>query len=161
LIGVSAAIQTISVWLQRLAGVLLVGMMLLTCLDVLGGMVVQPILGAEELVSLMAALLLAFVLPAAHRARAHIGIDLLYRHLNPKAKRINDVAIGILSAVFFVLVSWQCWIYGLELRQTGEVSSTLQLPTYYILFAISISCFILFLTICVELVQRLQGRKDA
>lgn len=160
-LGIPQAVFGIVELLQRLAGVLLVAMMLLTCADVLGNVVSLPILGAEELVSLMAALLLAFVLPAAHKNRAHIGIDLVYRHLSPRLKQINDICINLISGFFFLLVAWQCWLYGLELQRTGEVSSTLQLPTYYILFAISVSCFVLFLTICIELLKRLQGQRNA
>ncbi len=143
--------------LQRLAGILLVGMMLLTCLDVVGNMFGHPILGTEELVSLMAAMLLAFVLPSAHLKKAHIGIDLLYARLTRRQRKINDLFIGSLSFFFFVLAAWQCFTYAGELKVTGEVSSTLELPLYYVLYAIAMACFILamaILTECLSLARR-------
>jgi len=132
-------------------------MMLLTCLDVVGNVFGHPILGTEELVSLIAALLLAFVLPSAHLRKAHIGIDLLYARLSRRKKRANDLFIGGLSFVFFLLSSWQCFSYAGELKSTGEVSATLELPLYYVLYAISMAFFILamaILTECLALVKR-------
>jgi TRAP-type C4-dicarboxylate transport system permease small subunit len=143
--------------LQRIAGVLLVGMMLLTCLDVVGNLFGHPILGTEELVSLIAALLLAFVLPSAHLRKAHIGIDLLYARLSTRQRKVNDLFIGGLSFVFFLVASWQCFTYAGELKATGEVSATLELPLYFVLFAISMAFFILamaILTECLALVRR-------
>ena len=46
-------------FLNLAAGACLVGMMLLTCADVIGGVFGYPILGSEELVRLMAAMVLA------------------------------------------------------------------------------------------------------
>lgn len=153
-IGLSWIIQRLVVLLQRLAGILLLGMMFITCSDVVGNLFAYPILGSEEIVSLLAAVLLAFSLPAAHCNRAHIGIDLLYRILSPGKRRINDLFISLISAVFFGVTAWQCFLYAQDLYKSGEVSSTLQLPIYLILYAISISCFLLFLIALQELWQR-------
>ena len=136
--------------LQRIAGLLLVGMMLLTCLDVVGNIFGRPLLGTEEMVSLMAAMLLAFVLPSAHMKKAHIGIDLLYARLSRRQRKINDLFIGCLSFFFFMLTAWQCFLYAGELKATGEVSATLELPLYFVLYAISMACFILAMAILSE-----------
>ncbi len=133
-------------WLRRAAGVLLVAMMGLTCLDVVGNAFGRPILGTIELVGLMAALLLAFALPSAHVHKAHVGIDLLRSKMPPRLRRINDMAVNAVTAVFFGLVSWQCVLYARELRQTGEVSTTLRLPLDFILEAMALSCLVLSLT---------------
>ena len=137
-------------WLRWAAGVLLVAMMGLSCLDVLGNAFGHPILGTIELVGLMAALLLAFSLPAAHVHKAHIGIDLLRSKMPPRMRRINDMMVHAITAVFFGLVSWQCLLYAQELRKTGEVSTTLQLPLDCILVAMALSCLILSLTMVRE-----------
>ena len=151
-------VQGVSLLLQILAGVLLMAMMGLACADVAAGAADASILGSTELISLMAALLVAFVLPLAHRNEAHVGIDLLYRCLGPKARRINDIFVNLLTAVFFALACWQCFTYAEELRSSGQVSSTLQLPTYGILYAISFACLVVCLSVVLEL-ARIPGRK--
>ncbi len=142
--------------LQKISALMLILMMLLTCADVVGNMFGYPILGSEEIVALMAALLLAFVLPRAHINRAHIGIDLIYRRLSRRARSINDVFVSLISLIFFVLASWQCFEYAQDLQASGEVSATLQLPFYYILYALSLSTFVLSLAILQDLIQALR-----
>jgi TRAP-type C4-dicarboxylate transport system permease small subunit len=154
-------IQSLSVLFRRLAGIMLVGMMLLTCADVAGNFFGSPILGSEEVVGLMASLLIAFALPAAHEEKAHIGIDLLYLKFPGWLKRINNTVLHIVSAVFFAVTGWECYKYGNELQKTGQVSATLELPTYYITYAISVACFVLTLVILAEIYRILiEGRHE-
>jgi TRAP-type C4-dicarboxylate transport system permease small subunit len=53
----------------------------------------------------------------------------------------------IFGLFFFSLIAWQCVIYANELRRSGEVSLTLELPFYPFVYGISFSavvvCFIL------------------
>ena len=55
----------------------LVGMMLLTCVDVIGRKFGHPVFGSVELVGFMATLAVAFALPYTHQVRAHIGVEVL------------------------------------------------------------------------------------
>ncbi|MCF8085499.1 MAG: TRAP transporter small permease [Desulfohalobiaceae bacterium] len=151
-------VRRVSLFLQVLAGVILMAMMGLACADVAAGALNASILGSAELISLMAALLVAFVLPLAHRNEAHVGIDLVYRRLGPRGRRINDALVGLATAAFFAVTCWQCYAYAEELRRSGEVSSTLQLPTYGILYAISFACLVVFLMAVLQL-ARIPGRK--
>lgn len=149
----SLLVNSLSGLLQKLAGVLLVLMMLVTCADVAGNLVGKPLLGAEEMVSLLAALVLAFVLPKAHINRAHIGIDLVYRTLPTRIQKWNDTFVSLISMAFFLVASWQCFEYAFDLQKAGEVSATLELPFFYILYALSVSTLILALAILQDLVQ--------
>lgn len=87
---------------------MLISMMLVTCTDVVGNFFGYPVLGSEEIVSLIAALLIAFVLPAAHEENAHIGVDIFYIGLSPKIKRVNNILLSVLMVVFF-------WVHVLGL----------------------------------------------
>ncbi len=157
---ISASMNFIIDVLRKLAGILLVGMMLLTCADVVGNLFGHPVLGSEEIVSLCAAVLLAFALPVVHRDKGHIGVDLLYLRFPPLWKRINNLFLSFITAVFFFLTARECYDYGNELKATGEVSSTLQLPTYYVLYAIAFACFILFLVLVFEFLSLVKGDRN-
>jgi len=137
--------------LLGIAGVLLIGMMALTSADVVGNTFSHPILGTEELVSVMAAITIAFVLPAAHHKKAHIGIDIFYRRLSPFMKKINDLFVSILSGILFFLAFKECLSYASQLKAAGEVSSTLQIPLYIILYCISFGCLVVFGIILLEI----------
>ncbi|MFO7753630.1 MAG: TRAP transporter small permease [Desulfobacteraceae bacterium] len=156
---ISRVIHNVVSFFKIISGVMLILMMVVTCADVVGNMFGYPILGSEELVGIMASILLAFALPFAHREKAHIGVELLYQKFPEKAKKINDGVIELVSSVFFLLVAWQCWGYGGQLRQTGQVSAVLELPTYYILYSVSIACFLLFMVIFAEFFSLTNGEK--
>lgn len=153
-------VQWISTFLKKLGGLSLIGMMLLTCADVAGSMFGHPILGAEEIVALWASILLAFSLPAAHLEKAHVGVELLYAKFPPRIKIINDFFIALASFTLFALTTWQCYLYAMELRAAGEVTMTLQLPAYLLIFGVSFALFIFSAAIFFEIFQTLkQGRK--
>lgn len=155
----SNSINVVIDLLKKLAGILLVGMMLLTCADVIGNFFGHPVLGSEEIVSLCAAVLLSFALPFVHRDKGHIGVDLLYLRFPPALKRINNIVLSSMSGIFFFLMARECYFYGKELKATGEVSSTLQLPTYYVLYAIAFACLILFLVLVLEFLSLVRGKR--
>ncbi len=153
-------VNNLSRILQIIAGVILVGIMVITCMDVVGNAFGHPILGVEELVSIMAAITMAFVLPAAHKNRVHIGIDILYSRLGEKFKKLDDLFVCILSGILFFLASWKSLEYAHQLKQAGEVTSTLQIPVYWMLYGVSLGCIVLFFVIVAEFIGLISKRKD-
>jgi len=146
--------------LIAISGISLLGIMLLTCLDVFLGLFGHPVLGAEELVSLWAALLLAFALPVTHSKNANVGVDILYVKLSPRAKRVLNIFNETISFALFVLISWRCYLYAVTLFDSGEVSMVLELPSYILVFGISFSLLMLALTILVGLVALIKGENS-
>ncbi len=148
-------LNTICVFLRAVAGFFLVFIMSITCIDVVGNFFGHPILGVEELVSIVASITIAFVLPIAHKKKAHIGIDIMYRRMGTTFKMWDDLVVSILSGFLFFLATIECFNYAEELRNVGEVTSTLQIPKYIVLYGVSVGCFVLFLVIAVEVMSDL------
>jgi C4-dicarboxylate transporter, DctQ subunit len=146
--------------LRKAAGVCLLGMMLLTCADVVSSFFGYPVLGSEELVGLMASVLLAFALPSTHLEKGHIGVDLLYMRFGPKTRVINNGIISLAGTALFGIISWQCYLYAKKLRLVGEVSPTLQFPTYYLIYGISFACLVLTLVIFLEFLKLIKGEEN-
>lgn len=145
--------------LFRAASALVLGaMMLLTCADVVGRAVGRPILGAVELGVLMAALVLAFSMPYTHKEKGHVGVELLYMRLGPRAQGVLESLTGAAGFVLFAIIAQQTWNYAGIMRASGEVSMTLQLPTFYIIYLISASFGLLAL---VQLADVLASLKKA
>lgn len=148
---IMAYVEWFAKLLKGIGGVSLIGMMLLTCIDVAGSIFGHPLLGAEELVALWASVLLAFSLPSAHLEKANVGVDLLYLKFPPKLKLINNIFVAIVSFVLFALLCWQCYLYAGALHASGEVSMTLQLPAYMLVYAISFAFLILTIIMFLEI----------
>ena len=135
--------------------------MTLTVADVIGSLFGAPILGSEELVGLMAALLLACSLPGTEIEKGHIGVDLLIMHLPQGFRRVNDLILSVLEVALFCLVAWQLYLYATKLRAVGQVSSTLEFPTYYLIYGVALSFVVLAAVILVEIFLPRQESKDA
>ena len=139
--------------LDKLGGLLLMFIMLLTMADVVGGIFNHPVYGVEEIVGLMTAVLLAFALPGTQIKHGHVGVDVIYRLLSPKSQKTLDRVLNLLCALTFVLIAEQCAVYGLELRQCGEVSSTVAFPVEYLLYAMALACLMVALIMFSELIK--------
>jgi TRAP-type C4-dicarboxylate transport system permease small subunit len=146
-------VRRLSNILRNAGGICLIGMMLLTMADVVGSLFGYPLLGSEELTGMAALLLLGFSLPSTELEKGHVGVDLLYMILPQRIQKINDFFVFFISFVLFALVAWQCWLYANEVGQSGQVSATLQLPTYYLIYGVSFSCGLLSLIILIELLS--------
>ncbi len=137
------------------------GMMLLTCSDVIGRIFGHPILGAEEIVGFMAALAMAAAMPYAHAMHAHVGVDMLVKELSPKKQAIIDAITNSLAFILFIMMGWQTWLYAAELKRSGQVSMTLELPSYYVVYFLSFCFFVFCAVIFVEILQHIHKAVNA
>lgn len=151
---------TVSRALNALAGAAVAGMMLLTCADIVLRLGRRPITGTYELVGFFGALAVSFALAQTSLDRGHIAVDFLVQRLPPRAQAAVEAVNSLVAGTLFALVTWQAVRYAASLHRTGEVSMTLQLPVYPIVYGIALGCGVLclvLLTRTVESLGRLRG----
>ncbi len=127
----------------------LTAMMLITCVDVVGRFFNTPILGAVEFVGFFFTLTTAFALPYTHKMDAHIGVELVVTMLPQKHQEWLRLITTFVSFLLFCLVTWRMMVYADTIHQSGEVSMTLKLPEYYIIYIVSV-CFLVFSLILIQ-----------
>lgn len=142
--------------IKRVGATALTGMMVVTVIDVILRKVGTPIFGAVEIVSFMATIVLACAMPLTHVEKGHVGVDLFVRRYSDKTRNSIDMVTSGLAAVLFGLVTWQMYLYAGDMRRSGEVSMSLEFPTYYIVYLVAIAFGVLTLVIAVEFLQRLR-----
>jgi TRAP-type C4-dicarboxylate transport system permease small subunit len=151
-------IDTIISWLSdklKNAGAFcLTAMMLITCVDVVGRFFNTPILGAVEFVGFFFTLTTAFALPYTHQMDAHIGVELVVTMLPQKHQELLRLITTLTSFLLFCLVTWRMTIYADTIHQSGEVSMTLKLPEYLIIYVVAL-CFLVFSLILIQDVLKL------
>ena len=140
--------------LKRLGGGALVGMMVVTCVDVVFRGFNRPIFGAVEVVSFMATVVLACAMPLTEFENGHVGVDLFIRRLSPRAQAWCDAITKLCSGILFALVCWQMWLYGNTVKATGEVSMSLQFPDYILIYVVSVAFGVLGLVILTECLMK-------
>ncbi|MFP4349688.1 MAG: TRAP transporter small permease [Thermodesulfobacteriota bacterium] len=127
----------------------LVGMTGLTCVDVVGRFFRHPVFGSVELVTFMGIFVVAFALPYTHENKGHIGVEILVQRFSRKTRAVVDIVTGLVSFVFFALVTWRLFLYAFKMAESGEVSMNLELPEYVIIFVVAL-CFVVFSLIIIK-----------
>jgi len=155
-----AVVQGASMFLGVLAGLALAGLMGLTVLDVVLRAFRRPIVGTYELVALMGALAIGLALPITAWRRSHINVDFLIGAFPVKVRNGFNIATRLLGIAFFFLAGWNLFLVARNLKEVGEVSSTLQIPFYPVAYAIGVSCFVLCVVLLTNIVQVWRGEYE-
>ena len=103
-------------------------MMVITCVDVIFRAFDHPIFGAVEIVSFMATLVLACAMPLTDHEHGHVGVDLFVRKFSPRTQAWYSGIGNLVAGTLFGLVCWQMFLYGNTVKDSGEVSMSLQFP---------------------------------
>jgi TRAP-type C4-dicarboxylate transport system permease small subunit len=138
--------------MKSIGAACLMGMTLLTCVDVVGRFFRHPVFGSVELVTVMATIAVAAAMPFTHKEQGHIGVEILVRLLSPKKQCMMDIFTGVLSLILFAIVTWRMTTYAADIRDSGEVSLNLQLPTYVFIYFIAFCCLVFTLIILQEII---------
>ncbi len=125
----------------------LLGMTLLTCIDVVGRKLGHPIFGAVELVGFMATLAAALAMPYTHQMKGHIGVEILVRNFSDRTQTIIDICTHLVGFLFFSLVTWRLALYANTIHQSGQVSISLRFPEYLIIYGVAFCFFVFMLTL--------------
>jgi TRAP-type C4-dicarboxylate transport system permease small subunit len=137
-------------WFNGVASAAVVGMMLLTCLDVVLRFLRHPIPGTYEIVGMLGAVFVSFSLARTTVDRGHIAVDFLVQRLPAKIQNIVEAVNAGICALLFIVVSRQCLLYALDLKSSGEVSMTLQMPIHPFVSGIALGCTMLSLVLAVN-----------
>ncbi|MCV6548619.1 MAG: TRAP transporter small permease [Cohaesibacter sp.] len=135
--------SSLSRWLGHCAILLLMGLTLLTCIDVVARYWFNaPINGAFELTQLMLAALIFVALPLTTAARQHIEVDLVANMLGKGADKATALFAGLASMLVLLALGWRLAHHMLKLAEDGAVTNSLELPLYPIGILASLSCLI-------------------
>ena len=150
------------------AGAAIVGMMLLTCVDVALRLAVtlyakygwqvlapfQPIPGTYELVCFLGSTAAAFAMAHTTVEAGHVAVSILVRLLSERIQAVFQMVTSSLGFILFALISWQSVRYAQQLKELGEVSMTLELPYYPFVYGVAFAsfavCLVLILTVIHE-----------
>ena len=165
--------ETLAKILYWIAGISIVSMMLLTCFDVVLRFCVtlyheyrwefltslQPIPGTYELVCFMGSVAVAFAMAHTSVEKGHVAVSFVVDFFPKRIQAVIETITSTFGFIFFVLLAWQSILYAQDLKASGEVSLTLQLPFYPFVYGISFAaaavCLILFVDISKNLVEAL------
>ncbi|WP_419663785.1 DctQ9: C4-TRAP dicarbooxylate transporter [Desulfosarcina variabilis str. Montpellier] len=134
-------------WFNGIAAAAVAAMMFLTCLDVILRLFRHPIPGTYEIVSMLGAVFVSFALARTSVDQGHIAVDFLVQRFPKRWQHAIEAINSVICALLFSVVGYQCVIYAIDLKATGEVSMTLQMPLYPFVIGVAVGSAMLSLVL--------------
>lgn len=129
--------------LAALAAVALVGIVVLTCVDVVGRYLLnRPLTGAFELSEMAMGALVFASLPLVTLRRQHVTVDLLDWLVPASWRTVQDAAANLVAALCVSVVAWRLWVKAAEMLANGETTAVLKIPMYPLVHAMALLSFL-------------------
>jgi TRAP-type C4-dicarboxylate transport system permease small subunit len=146
--------------LDMVAAIAIVAMMSLTCADVVLRLFRKPVPGTYEIVSFLGAVAVSFAIAHTSAEKGHVAVNLIVRILPKRVQGIIESIVSISGIILFALIAWQSVLYGMDCQRTGEVSLTLQLPFYPVIYGVALGAAAVCLVLLVDLVNAIARLKN-
>jgi TRAP-type C4-dicarboxylate transport system permease small subunit len=148
-----AANRRLNAVLMFLAGILLGGMVLLSCSNIVLRAFWVPIKGTFEFMGFGGAMVAALALAGTQQSKGHITVTLIPENIAPFWNRMLILLSNLLSLGLFVIMAWQVLELALALKDMGELSETMRLPYYPVVIVVALGIAALGLGLAVEIVS--------
>lgn len=141
--------------LDVVAGIALVGMMALISGNVLCRAVWRPIMGTYEVTAFLASMTISFALANCAVNKGHIALTLFVDRMPPRVRAVFDTLVSIIGALLYLVLAWEVTKYASHMKQTGEVSLTMEIPFYPFIYGVALGLLMLALVSLVSIFQSL------
>lgn len=146
---------------NRVAGAAVLGMMLITCMDVVLRLFRKPIPGTYELVAYFGGIAVAFAMADTTLSKGHVAVNILLRRFPKVWQNVIDSFTNILGCGLFAVAAWKILQMGWDYQVNGHVSMTLHVPLYPVAYGMGIALLVvslgLFVT-CLKHVGKVVGK---
>lgn len=140
--GLRKAVVGLAKVMDIVGGAVLTFMMLITVMDVILRYLGKPITGTYELVYLGGAVVIAFAMPRTSWDGGNVNVDFVLVALSQRSRKVAVAGTRILGIAFFALLGWNLFRLGNTLLEKHEVSLTLHVPIYPVVYALAICAIV-------------------
>jgi len=116
--------------------------------------------GAYETVGFLGAIVIAFALGYTQKRKDHIVVDILTEKFPKRINRVLDGVNYFITTIFFAIVSWQVFVWGMKISRSGEVSETLKIVFHPIIYSVSFGFAVFSLTLIIDFLKNFKSKED-
>lgn len=146
----------LSVVFNWIAGIGLVGMLLLVVADIIGIKVLsRPVPGGVEIVTFLAVVAIGFAVSYTALVHGHVAVDFVVDKLPRRAKLVVSLVTLLLSIGLVAVLAYYTFEFAARLRSTGEVSMTQKIPFYPFVYGLGVCWVMTALVLVREFVQKI------
>ncbi|HSV99050.1 MAG TPA: TRAP transporter small permease [Sedimentisphaerales bacterium] len=137
--------------LAVVAGAAVAAMIVVTCVDVVGRRFGHPLKGAYDIVEILGAITIAGGLPYTTACKGHVAIEFFFQRLSRTGKIVVDTLVRIVTISMFSFLTWRFVLYGVEVKASGQGTSTMGWPIFWLPWWFSLCCGVMVLVILYHL----------
>jgi TRAP-type C4-dicarboxylate transport system permease small subunit len=116
--------------------------------------------GAYESVGFLGAVVIAFALGYTQKRKDHIVVDILTDKFPKPVNRVLDGINYLVTTIFFAIVSWQIFVWGMKISKSGEVSETLKIIFHPIIYCVALGFAVFSLTLIIDFLKNLKSKEN-
>mgnify|MGYP003586322528 CR=1 FL=1 len=135
------------------AGVGTVGMMAVTCADIVARAFGHPLKGSYDIVRLLSLVTLSCALPYTTAVKGHVAVEFFFNKLPPRTRLVTDSIMRLLTIGLFSLLCVQGVKYGRSLQASGEVMLTLGWRLDWASYVMAFGCAVSALVVVQHLIH--------
>lgn len=159
--GLIALLNGLNIYINKglgwIAGASLMLMVLVVVANAVMREITQPFVGTTEIVGWLAAISVAFALGYCQLQQGYVEIDALVERFPAYLQKIVKSLMLFISMLFFVMVAWQMWLYALTVAKNGNLSETMGITYFPLIFLLAIGFGGLVLALLVDLLKEIFG----
>ena len=121
-------------------GFAVAGLILVTMADVVGRQFGFPVKGAYDLVRVLGAIAMGCALPLTKAVKGHIAIEYFFQKMGTRGRAVVDTAMRLVLLALFALLTWQFCLQGTAFLDSGEVTTTLHMPMFWVPWLVALAC---------------------
>ena len=153
-------VTLIARWLNWMAALAIVAVMIVVCINVLSRTVFgMPLKGTVDIVSQMGVLVISGAIAYTQVLKGHIRITLFIDKFPGPARTFMAALIDTTGMVLFGIISWQSILFAKGTYEIGELSEVLRLPITPFAAVVSAGCIVLTMVLLTDLINVLARRK--
>lgn len=134
--------DTASLFAANIAAAILLGLVVLTCVDVIGRyFLTMPVTGAVELVRICMAGIIFFSMPLMFFRNDHIIVDLISFFRSGYVGWIAGLILLIISFLIAIKLGDRVYDYAIRALEDGDMTEYLSIPRYLVVGLITASIF--------------------
>lgn len=143
-----------------IGGAALIALMILATGNVALRVFQIPFSGTYEIVSFLGAIVTASALGYTQRNKDHIVVDILSEKYPKVIKRIVNALSYAITTLFFAVISWQTYVWGTKIQESGELSETLKIIYHPFVFGVAIGFAMLTVACGLDLIRTAFKEKE-
>ena len=131
-------------------------MMIFVCTDVVLRYFGHPILGSNDIVSLLMVVVVALAMGHTHILKRHTTITIVTSRLSQPIRVVLEIITNCTALLLFILVMWQECALANRMAGSGEGSMTLGIPLHPLVYCVALGSVLVCSVIIVDLVRLIQ-----